>query len=85
MDVESRLRRGAGSQIRLKSEFLANMSHEIRTPMTAIQGYTDLLLDPGLTTNERQNHVQVIRRNSEHLLSTSSTISSISRRSRRAR
>jgi signal transduction histidine kinase/CheY-like chemotaxis protein/HPt (histidine-containing phosphotransfer) domain-containing protein len=53
---------------RSKSEFLANMSHEIRTPMTAIQGYADLLLDPGLDASDRLQHTQTIRRNSEHLL-----------------
>jgi signal transduction histidine kinase/ActR/RegA family two-component response regulator len=53
---------------RMKSEFLANMSHEIRTPMTAIQGFADLLLDPALDASERVNHVEVIRRNSAHLL-----------------
>ena len=37
----------AEAATRAKSEFLANMSHEIRTPMTAIQGYTELLLEEG--------------------------------------
>ena len=54
-----------------KSEFLANMSHEIRTPMTAIMGYADLLLEEinsDQTPERRIEDVQIIKRNSEHLL-----------------
>jgi signal transduction histidine kinase/DNA-binding response OmpR family regulator len=51
-----------------KSAFLANMSHEIRTPMTAIVGYADLLLEPDQTLSDRQDYLQVIRRNASHLL-----------------
>ncbi|MCF8215266.1 MAG: response regulator [Chlorobium sp.] len=36
-----------------KSEFLANMSHEIRTPMNGVIGMTGLLLDTGLTPEQR--------------------------------
>ncbi len=52
-----------------KSSFLANMSHEIRTPMTSILGYSDLLLDAGLTDADHDGYVETIRSSASHLLS----------------
>lgn len=53
---------------RLKSTFLANMSHEIRTPMNAILGFSDLLLLPSYSNQEKENFVRTIINNAEHLL-----------------
>jgi PAS domain S-box-containing protein len=53
---------------RSKSEFLANMSHEIRTPMSAILGFADMLLHKSPEECAQAGCVQVIRRNSLHLL-----------------
>jgi len=39
---------------RLRSEFLDNMSHEILTPLNGIVGMTRLLLDAGLTAEQRE-------------------------------
>jgi signal transduction histidine kinase/CheY-like chemotaxis protein len=39
---------------RSKSQFLANMSHEIRTPMNGVLASTELVLDTGLTSEQRE-------------------------------
>lgn len=43
-----------------KSQFLANMSHEIRTPLSAILGFSELLAEPKLTDQERQEYSEII-------------------------
>jgi CheY-like chemotaxis protein/two-component sensor histidine kinase len=52
---------------RAKSEFLANMSHEIRTPMNAIIGFSDLVAEGSLSTEQRE-YLDIVKGRSQDLL-----------------
>lgn len=58
----------------MKSTFLANMSHEIRTPMNAIIGFSELLEDNDLTNAQKNNYLNIIQSNGQHLLQLISDI-----------
>ena len=55
---------------RLKTEFVDAVSHELRTPLTSIRGYLELLRDGDvdLAADLAQRCLDVIDRNSEHLM-----------------
>ena len=61
-------RSAAEAANRAKSAFLANMSHEIRTPMTAILGFAEMLQERDLDPTRRDEAVQIIFNNGQHLL-----------------
>lgn len=63
---------------RLKSAFLANMSHEIRTPMNGILGFTDLLEQPDLSGEQKQNYINIIKKSGDRMLNTVNDIIDIS-------
>ena len=56
---------------RLKTAFIQNMSHEIRTPLNAINGFTQLLCNPGfeLSKEERQDMVNRITKSCDNITS----------------
>ena len=54
---------------RAKSEFLSSMSHELRTPLNAILGFSQVMVRDSSLNSQHQQHVEIINRASEHLLS----------------
>ncbi|MGZ3775677.1 MAG: response regulator [Pseudobdellovibrionaceae bacterium] len=51
-----------------KNSFLVHMSHEIRTPMTSILGFIELLREPGISEEERQDAISRIENSGRALL-----------------
>jgi PAS domain S-box-containing protein len=64
---------------RLKSTFLTNMSHEIRTPMNGILGFTELLKEPNLTSDDQQDFIQIIQISGARMLNTINNIVDVSK------
>ncbi|CAM4418347.1 ATP-binding protein [Flavobacterium terrigena] len=53
---------------KLKSVFLANLSHEIRTPMNAILGFTHLLKNDKLNSDEIKEYLDTIEKSGNNLV-----------------
>ena len=62
-----------------KTLFIANMSHEIRTPLTSIIGFSRNLLKKTISAEKKDNALEAIIRNGEHLTSIVNDILDISK------
>lgn len=62
-----------------KSHFLAKMSHELRTPLNAILGFTQMMNRSLNTPAEFQEHLGIINRSGEHLLTLINDVLEMSR------
>ena len=62
-----------------KSTFLAQMSHEIRTPMNAILGFAQLLDASGDLPPHLREHVEIINKSGEHLMTLINDVLEMSR------
>ncbi len=53
---------------RMRQDFVANVSHELRTPLSSIKGYSETLMDGGVTQQKQQKEfLGIIYRESDRL------------------
>ncbi|MBC8005028.1 MAG: response regulator [Verrucomicrobia bacterium] len=55
---------------KLKTSFINNISHEIRTPLNGILGFTEVLTDPNLPTEEKNTYLAMLYNSSDRLINT---------------
>jgi PAS domain S-box-containing protein len=58
----------AESSDKLKSAFLAGISHEVRTPMNHILGFIELMNEPYITAEEKDEYLEIMKSSGMHLL-----------------
>jgi PAS domain S-box-containing protein len=64
--------------LKVKDQFISNMSHEIRTPLNAVIGFSDLLGDTKLSTDQRE-YINIVKTASQNLLALINNILDLSK------
>lgn len=78
-DEAEQARQQAEAANKAKSDFLANMSHELRTPLNAIIGFAQILSKDTQMNPRNREHVQIMQKSGEHLLSMINDILDLSK------
>ena len=55
---------------RLKSAFLNNISHEVRTPLNAILGFGEMVVQDGISQQEKETYYNILQKSSNRLIDT---------------
>ncbi|HKL13285.1 MAG TPA: HAMP domain-containing sensor histidine kinase [Halanaerobiales bacterium] len=51
----------------MQKQFVADVSHEFRAPLTSIKGFLEILLEQDLSKEERQEYLNIMYKDSQHL------------------
>ena len=65
-DLEEQNRKLRESE-RVKSELVSSVSHELRTPLASILGFSDLMLQRDLDSEDRRRYLQLVRGEADRL------------------
>ncbi len=63
----------------LRKDFMSNVSHEIKTPVAAITGFTEILLDGGLSKEDEREYLRLVNQESVRLSRLSGNMLRMSR------
>ena len=63
----------------MRKDFMSNVSHEIKTPVAAIAGFSEMLLDGGLSEQEKKEYLSYIYQESQRLSRMSENMLHMSR------
>lgn len=63
---------------RLKTAFIRNISHEIRTPLNGILGFGQLMSEPNLSLEDKEDFLVMVNESSNRLMNTVTNIMDIS-------
>ncbi len=63
---------------RLKTAFLNNISHEVRTPINGILGFGNMLMQPGISEEEKNEYFDILQISSNRLIDTITSFMDIS-------
>lgn len=66
--IEARKRAEASD--RIKTAFLNNISHEVRTPLNGILGFSEYIVQPDISQEEKEEYLEILNKSSERLLNT---------------
>lgn len=55
---------------RLKTAFMQNISHEIRTPLNGIMGFGQLMTEPNLSSEQREQYLNTLNESCQRLMRT---------------
>lgn len=74
IDGINRMAKELESSETMKKDFISNVSHELKTPLSTISAYCEILQDPSLSEEERNERISMILKNVKKLSNLVSNI-----------